>query len=358
MSDHSTIEWTDSTWNVITGCSIKSRGCRGCYAMKLAGTRLRHHPSRAGLTVPSATGPVWTGEVRFNERWLNQPQRWKRPREVFVCAHGDLFHEAVPDDWIDQVFAVMAECPWHTFQVLTKRSARMRAYMTAPGVRERIEGVALRLQAEQKLRLLDDDPAWPLPNVIIMVSAERQQEADERIPDLLATPAARRGVSLEPLVGPIDLQRACLRSCRNCGTCYPGGGRRWVVDSAEGGLHVECICSRLNGLHWVIVGGESGDRAEPMHPDWVRSLRDECAAADVPFHFKQWGEWASVSESAVHPESVRLPGNLCLVQTPGEPDYYSAISTGAGRVRYRIERIGKKAAGRLIDGVTHDGVPR
>lgn len=104
MADHSTIEWTDATWQPITGCSIVSPGCTNCYAMRIAGTRLRHHPSREGLTNPSKAGPVWNGKVRFNEQWLLQPLQWKKPRRIFVCAHGDLFHESVPDEWIDKIF--------------------------------------------------------------------------------------------------------------------------------------------------------------------------------------------------------------------------------------------------------------
>jgi len=108
MADNSKIEWTNATWNPITGCSVVSAGCKNCYAMKLAGTRMRHHPSRAGLTVKTKEGPVWNGQVRLNEEWLNLPLRWKKPRRIFVCAHGDLFHENVPDEGLDWVFAVMA----------------------------------------------------------------------------------------------------------------------------------------------------------------------------------------------------------------------------------------------------------
>ncbi len=129
MADRTKIEWTDATWNPITGCSVVSPGCTNCYAMKLAGGRLRGHPSRKGLTIPSKAGPVWTGEVRLNEEWLDQPLRWRKPRSIFVCAHGDLFNENVPDEWIDQVYGVMALCPQHTFQVLTKRPERMREYI-------------------------------------------------------------------------------------------------------------------------------------------------------------------------------------------------------------------------------------
>lgn len=130
MADGTKIEWTDATWNPITGCSVVSPGCTNCYAMKLAGTRLKHHPTREGLTTDSKAGPVWNGKVRFNESMLLDPLKWRRPRMIFVCAHGDLFAENVPDEWIDQVFAVMALAPHHTFQVLTKRPERMRAYLT------------------------------------------------------------------------------------------------------------------------------------------------------------------------------------------------------------------------------------
>src|ERR1700722_12156807 len=126
MSDNSNIEWTDATWNPVTGCSIVSPGCTNCYAMKLAGTRLRNIPSRSGLTVMTKAGPVWNGEVRLNDEWLDQPFKWKRPRRIFVCAHGDLFAENVPFEWIDRVFAVMALNSRHTFQVLTKRPGRMK----------------------------------------------------------------------------------------------------------------------------------------------------------------------------------------------------------------------------------------
>ena len=128
MSDNSKIEWTDATWNPITGCSVVSAGCTNCYAMRLAGTRLKNHPSRAGLTRETAHGPVWTGEVRLNREWLDQPLRWRRRRRIFVCAHGDLFHDQVPREWIDLVVAVIAMSPQHQFQVLTKRPDRMAEY--------------------------------------------------------------------------------------------------------------------------------------------------------------------------------------------------------------------------------------
>ena len=206
MSDKTPIEWTDATWNPITGCSLVSPGCTNCYAMRLAGSRLKNHWSRKGLTKPTEAGPVWNGQVRFNEKWLDQPLRWSKPRRVFVCAHGDLFHEDIPDTWIDRVFAVMARADKHTFQVLTKRPTRMRDYllgdwqdrnlpqwgkMTWAGRRAGFEEMTRRLSG-------------PLPNVWLGVSVEDQKRADERIPVLLDTPAAVRFISAEPLLGPVD----------------------------------------------------------------------------------------------------------------------------------------------------------
>ena len=130
MAETSKIEWTDATWNPITGCSAVSAGCTNCYAAKLAGTRLRDHKSRADLTRESGGRHVWTGEVRFNEEWLRQPLRWTKPRRIFVNAHSDTFHENVPFGWVDKIFAVMALCPQHTFQVLTKRPERMAEYLS------------------------------------------------------------------------------------------------------------------------------------------------------------------------------------------------------------------------------------
>jgi protein gp37 len=343
MADHTKIEWTEATWNPITGCSVISPGCTNCYAMELAGTRLADHPSRAGLTQDSKAGPVWTGEVRFNEQWLDQPLRWKRPRMIFVCAHGDLFHESVPDAWIDRVFAVMALCPQHTFQVLTKRADRMRVYMTTGRhveiqMQTRSLGLHELKRRERMQGLVYRGALLPLPNVWLGVSVEDQQRADERIPDLLATPAAIRWISAEPLLGPINITDAMF-ACE------------------------ERLLDDLTAtIDWVVAGGESGKGARPMHPDWARSLRDQCAAADAPFFFKQWGEWADW-------------GQLGFTQwrnaTPQRPSYKGPIVGtfhggdthfgGPWATQHRLEtifaRVGKKRAGRLLDGVEHNGMP-
>ncbi len=288
MSDGTKIEWTDATWNPITGCSVVSAGCKHCYAMKLAGTRLQHHPSRAGLTVDTKNGPVWTGEVRLNGQWLDQPIHWARQRMVFVCAHADLFHEAVPDDWIDTVFGIMWACLYgrndkdgHIFQVLTKRAERMRDYFKT----DRREAWARA--AVHHGGGIDPDGIFdqvmefdgPHPRIWLGVSVEDQSAADERIPILIDTPAAVRWISAEPLLGPVNLNRILVNRERD------------LHASALHEQHDDCYYHSNAQLDWVVVGGESGQNARPMHPAWARSLRDQCAAAGVPFLFKQHGEW-------------------------------------------------------------------
>ena len=305
MSDGTKIEWTDATWNPIVGCSVVSPGCTNCYAMRLAGTRMKTHPSRAGLTRDSKASPVWTGEVRFMEQWLIQPLRWAKPRMIFVCAHADLFHEAVPDEWIDRIFAVMAMAPQHTFQVLTKRPERMREYLHSPVVIDSIANAAHDIDGGIGA------PILPLPNVWLGVSVEDQRRADERIGILGSTPAALRWVSAEPLLGRIDFD----------------------ID-------------QLQVIDWVVAGGESGPNARPMHPDWARSLRDQCAAVGVPFLFKQWGEYGPAFGPDLQPTGFPWSG---VDQT--------AVAKGIATVAQATRRMGKTAAGRLLDGMLHDAYP-
>jgi protein gp37 len=276
MSDRTAIEWTDATWNPVTGCTKVSPGCANCYIEKTPPMRL------AGRRFVNGEIPVQLHPGR-----LEMPLKWKQPRRVFVCSMSDLFHEDVPTEFIAQVWLAMHQAPQHTFQVLTKRPGRMQRWV--------------------KLWLSDQDgltsPAGtvkPLANVWLGVSVENQRMADERIPLLLETPAAVRFLSCEPLLGPLDLRlRDTLR-------CYCGE------------IKMNCDCPSPD---WVIVGGESGPGSaerklverhicecmgvldehpcDPLHhtgwrpkrgPEaWVIDIRDQCQAAGVPFFFKQWG---------------------------------------------------------------------
>jgi protein gp37 len=353
MAETSSIEWTDATWNPITGCSVLTSGCARCYAMTLAGGRMQNHPSRRGLTVMTSAGPVWTGEVRFNEPWLCEPLGWGKPRRIFVCAHGDLFHENVPDAWIDRVFAVMALRPDHSFQVLTKRAARMRAYITDPDTPRRIfaalAGVApasadtawrhwvtgMRLQmAAERIA------AWPLANVWLGVSAEDQETANFRVAELLKTPAAVRYVSAEPLLGGIDFTRIATLVYKGCE----------LVDALAGVgkdfLGVETVRG-LPRIDQVIVGGESGPRARPSpHPAWVLAIRDACVGAGVAFFFKQWGDWKPCeADDGEWPIDANTCGRLQLDGRLG-PDGWP------------MQRVGKKFAGRQLAGLEWNEQPR
>jgi len=263
----SAIEWTDETWNPVVGCSIVSPGCTNCYAMKLAGRRLKNTPKYKGLTQGSKSGPVWNGQVRLWEKALLDPLHWRKGRKIFVNSEGDLFHESIPDEWIDRVFAVMALCPQHTFQVLTKRAERMCAYFHDDQLGHRIMRHWLPMAGFGKSFYL------PLPNVWLGVSTERQQEADERIPLLLQTPAAVIFISAEPLIGPIDL--SVIHGPNTPKVGHP------LIDIG--------VMKLIERLDWVIVGGESGPSARPFNIEWADNLIAQCSAADVPCFVKQLG---------------------------------------------------------------------
>jgi protein gp37 len=255
MSDHSAIEWTDSTWNPVTGCSKISPGCKHCYAETFA-ERFRGvlgHPYEQGFDMK-----LWP------ER-LEMPLRWREPRMIFVNSMSDLFHEDVPDDYIARVFDVMIRAEHHVFQLLTKRSARLMDW------------------SRKNYRFLNEkvNGKPTLPGHIWLGVSVENQKYTSRIKDLQRVPAVVRFLSIEPLLGPVQLTRTSLR-----------------------------------GIHWVIVGGESGHKARPMEPTWASDVQRACRSAKVPFFFKQWG--AHNAEG---------------------------------------ERVGKKAAGRLLRGRTWDELP-
>lgn len=281
MSDNSKIEWTDATWNPVTGCTKVSPGCDHCYALTLA-ERFRGTPGHYfehGF------------DVQLRPDKLDQPLRWKKPRRIFVNSMSDLFHQDIPDEYIAKVFAIMALAPQHTFQVLTKRHGRMRSLLNQGEFWASVGSeVDRRYDAGQ-----GEHPGWysdghgggtnVLENVWLGVSVENQQWADIRIPALLDTPAAVRFLSCEPLLGPVDLALTAP-----CPACLGLGGWPCNVD----GHHY----TKRRAVEWVIVGGESGRGARQMQPGWVRSLRGQCVDAGVAFHFKQWGTFAGTPKSS------------------------------------------------------------
>lgn len=255
MSDKSAIEWTDATWNPVTGCTKVSPGCAHCYAETFA-ERFRGvpgHPFEQGFDIK-----LWPERLKL-------PLQWKEPRRIFVNSMSDLFHEAIPDEFVEQVFDVMRRASQHIFQVLTKRPERM------------LEWTRSNFPAVSVAR--NGNGSWPL-HVWLGVSVENQVYTS-RIRYLQQTPALIRFLSVEPLLGPVTLRR-----------------------------------SLLEGIHWVIVGGESGPRARPVRPEWVFKIREQCEKYNVPFFFKQWG--------AYDPSG---------------------------------KRVGKKAAGRRLEGRTWDEMP-
>ena len=370
----SSIEWTDATWNPIRGCSRVSEGCRHCYAEGIAarfsGPGLPYEGLARRVSLPSGGSEArWTNEVAFaGDTTLLLPLHWRQPRRIFVNSMSDLFHENVPDEIIDRIFAVMALCPQHTFQILTKRPERMRRYVNDSASAQRVHELACDLAIDEALPIILVAPGidealappgrrvylgrWPLANVWLGVSVEDQVTAETRIPYLLQTPAAVRFLSCEPLLGPIDL----TDMCDGWKFYNPLSGARWTDPPDDQPGHSDMEGERI---HWVIVGGESGRSARPMHPDWARSLRNQCKAASVPFFFKQWGEWSPrdwKADGGTHAMHKRAPAYGPFQALGHQPN--SLERTDADPGWQAFARIGKVEAGRALDGGPHDGYPQ
>lgn len=285
MAEHSPIGWTDSTWPIIAGCDYVSPGCSNCWAVRDS-WRLAHNPHKlvrdafADVVRKTDDGKlVWTGHVRPLPQRLDWPLKWRAPRLIFVCSQADLFSYKVPPEFIAAAFGVMAASPLHTFQVLTKHPKRMREFLDSIA-RDREGPVTACLWAARQALgadvfgrhepFPDQLPAWPLENVWVGVTVEDQKRANERIPELLRTPAAVRWLSVEPMLEAIDLTDI----------------RTPHEHTERGQLH------ELADLDWVVCGGESAQTRATTRPfdiGWARDLRDQCRAAGVRFFFKQYG---------------------------------------------------------------------
>lgn len=342
----SKIEWTERTWNPVVGCSVTSPGCANCYAMRMAarleaidrsaGPNWRSTKHYAGLTESVNGNAVWTGKTALaSDGSLRKPLSWKKPRRVFVNSMGDLFHESVPDEWIDRVFAVMALRPQHTFQLLTKRPARMLDYMNTAleGVEQARWAIAGPLPSLERF--------WPLSNVWLGVSAEDQQRANERIPCLVKTPAALRFVSCEPLLSSISLSKWLAVEHITL-----AGRPHWTERTGE-----------VSKLDWIICGGETGPGARPMHPDWARSLRTQCRAASVPFFFKQFGAWVPSQAVAVRGEYT---GGGIFFKPDGSYGCQGDFWDGKAAAMDKLARINSQKTRRYarhLDGVMYNEFP-
>ena len=368
MPTKTKIEWTETTWNPITGCTKISPGCKHCYAETMA-KRLKAMGRPEYQEVIDEKGR-WNGYIDFaGPDRLEAPLRWTRPRKIFVNSMSDLFHSDVPLVWIDAVFSVMAASPWHTYQVLTKRPERMLTYLSDPDLTHRI----FEMVKEHRVKFKRTQPfgiQFPLPNVWLGVSVEDQRRANERIPILLEIPAVVKFLSCEPLLGLINLAEAIgepededwmevnaiqdanddyepeelIEECEaECDWINYGNDlitnpehtewanwRRWRAGMFKLGREID----------WIIAGGESGTSARPMHPNWPRNLSDQCEVAKVPFLFKQWGEFLPAGQQ----------GNG-IGELPASTRYHDF---GDGNMS---ARVGKKAAGRLLDGVEHNQFP-
>ncbi|WP_190824741.1 DUF5131 family protein [Saccharopolyspora pogona] len=413
------IEWTDETWNPVTGCTKVSPGCDNCYALTLA-ERFRGTP-----------GHYFENgfDVQLRPDKLIEPLKWRKPRRIFVNSMSDLFHQDVPGSYIAQVWATMAATPQHTYQVLTKRHGRMRSLLSNPYFRKDVMGW-LRQDGHPI-------PAWPLPNVWLGVSVEDQKRADRRIPALLETPAAVRFLSCEPLLGPVDLTKWLppispmdpttapkswsdwtwpdwvpqtvrdqiesfwgpksartpqqwmrdmhVQGSHPFGTTVTSGDGfghnppqvtgRWVhawnnvgrLVHDDGSFSYTSFSQRAireqRRLNWIICGGESGPKSRPMHPDWARNLRDQCLQANVPFFFKQWGNWAppdpehgnSVFDYVTNDDRVQVVNDHGVRLGRPWPGWRVQDGTRDAAV---MRRYAKHAAGRLLDGRTWDQYPQ
>lgn len=333
QKDHK-IQWLNlpgykgESWNPVIGCLKKSEGCKNCYALRMA-MRIAGMERKTGrinyraALMPGANNKQneWNGLTFLaDDKKVLQPLSWKTPRVIFVCSMGDLFHENTPFEWVDRVMAIAAVLPKHIFIVLTKRAERMAKYFGQGKEKlvKRWEDAIYEMGIADK----NEDPdaaacflynrclsgakvkdwGWPLSNMWVGVTAENQERANERLPYLLHVEASVKFVSVEPMLGPVDLSV-------------------WMYSGFVEPPFIDVI-------NWVICGGESGHKARPLHPDWVRELRDQCRKAGVPFFFKQWGEW-----STDYPDGKNL-------QYMGQTYQFNTT----------FYKIGKKAAGNVLDG--------
>ncbi len=321
MGTGTAIEWAHHTYNPWFGCTRISPACDHCYAAEW--DKRYHGGEHWGAGAPRKRTSVQTRNAPY--RWARHARETgERPR-VFCCSLADVFDNEVPAEWRDELWQVIRDTPELDWLLLTKRIGNVRS-------------------------MLPDDWGEGWPHVWLGITVVTQAEAERDIPKLLGTPAAVRWLSMEPLLGPIGIEQFLRRGDDDLRSVDPLAATLLADAADSGNAWVR------PALDWVVAGGESGPGARPLHPAWVRSLRDQCAEANVPFFFKQWGEWAPGECAGAIERTERTadlfdgewsfglirPSELDGMHWEDEPDVY---------------RVGKKTAGRLLDGVTHDGFP-
>ncbi len=322
------IQWCDEVWNPVTGCTPVSEGCRNCYARRMA-QRLR---GRYGYPKDDPF------KVTLHPLRLDEPMGWRKPRKIFVCSMADPFHKDVPFDYLEKMHRFMWHAQQHTFLLLTKR----------PGIAREFHDY---IRAKPFTFLTEQGKYWPLPNVWLGVSVENQETANERIPMLVEIDAALHFISYEPALGPADLEKYLL-ACDDCGN----RGSAALFGNRPGSGHNLCqdACIKRGespALDWVILGGESGPGARPMDVQWARTIRDQCVEAGVPFFFKQWGEWAP---SKTQPEFIHRRDFSDIGFFNESGNFQNGVCSHA----QHMIRVGKKKAGRLLDGREWNEFPK
>lgn len=351
MAENSKIEWCDSTFNPFIGCTKVSPGCDNCYAEKLMDHRMQKVVWGAGQARVRTSAANWCKPLAWNAAHEQFFAEHGRRQRVFCASLADVFDNAVDPQWRVDLFALIQKTPNLDWLLLTKRIGNVSGMVPLPWISKPFQ------HGPDLENIYPAD--WPA-NVWLGATICNQEEADRDIPKLLAVPARVRFLSIEPMLGPVELN----------GHDYPLApgltegmdwltGRRSQYSDIFGGdafpwrerddykFPADACEPRL---HWVIVGGESGPNARPMHPDWVRSIRDQCAGAGVAFLFKQWGEYIDMVDAHLDIE----PG-VYLNRDGRTANEAKAIADG-GKWK-GMYRVGKKAAGRLLDGVQHDGFP-
>lgn len=337
------IEWTDKTWNPVTGCNKVSDGCKFCYAEIM-------HKRQMGMNPKKYSRPFLDGAFPYPEA-LPIPLKFRKQYMIFVNSMSDLFHDMISMDYIARVYAIMFLAEKQVFQVLTKRTARAKTILNDDNFLILVTKYA-NMYYDKYIRPLDgwlysyDEirSMYPFKNIWYVGSVENQEQANIRIAEIMETPSVVRGLSCEPLLSSIQINDVTLWK----------DAAKWWGAGILNPINNYRIGDNTYGINWVIAGGESGSKARPMHPDWVREIRDQCVNAKVPFFFKQWGEWGQ--SSAQYPGTkgnfMLMTADKTIVELKQYPRQFSMFG-----MKGIFVKTGKKFTGNFLDGMQFKQFP-